>query len=133
MSFTLLACIAFNHVLLTKARPDVLPGLALAENISYILRNVSYFEQIGGPSPLTHLWYLGIDAQFSLVWPLLMTLFAAIMPSRSITRRICLVLAVASAVAMGVLYNPDTGDHSIALTEGRHEAFRRTAMFLESL
>ena len=31
------------------------------------------------------------------------------------------------------LYNPDTGDHSIALTEGRHEAFRRTAMFLESL
>lgn len=106
---TVLICIVANHVLLTKARPDVLPGLALAENISYILRNVSYFEQIGGPSPLTHLWYLGIDAQFSLVWPLLMTLFAAIMPSRSITRRICLVLAVASAVAMGVLYNPDTG------------------------
>lgn len=106
---TVLICIVANHVLLTKARPDVLPGLALAENISYILRNVSYFEQIGGPSPLTHLWYLGIDAQFSLVWPLLMTLFAAIMPSRSITRRICLVLSVASAVAMGVLYNPDTG------------------------
>jgi peptidoglycan/LPS O-acetylase OafA/YrhL len=106
---TVLLCIAFNHVLLTKARPDVLPGLALAENVSYILRNVSYFEQIGGPSPLTHLWYLGIDAQFALVWPLLMTLFAAIMPSRSITRRICLVLAAASAVAMGVLYNPDAG------------------------
>ncbi len=106
---TVLVCIVANHVLLTKARPDVLPGLALAENISYILRNVSYFEQIGGPSPLTHLWYLGIDAQFCLVWPLLMTLFAAIMPSRSITRRICLVLAIASAVAMGVLYDPDAG------------------------
>lgn len=52
---TVLICIVANHVLLTKARPDVLPGLALAENISYILRNVSYFEQIGGPSPLTHL------------------------------------------------------------------------------
>lgn len=106
---TVLVCIVCNHVLLTKARPDVLPGLALAENVSYIVRNVSYFEQIGGPSPLTHLWYLGIDAQFCLVWPLLMTLFAALMPSRSITRRISLVLAVASAVAMGVLYNPDTG------------------------
>lgn len=31
------------------------------------------------------------------------------------------------------LYNPPIGDHSIALTEGRHEAFRRTAMFLEAL
>ena len=109
IAFVILACIAFNHVLLTKAKPDVLPGLGLFENISYILRNVSYFEQIGGPSPLTHLWYLGVDAQFSLVWPLLMLLFAAIMPSRATTRRITLALAIASAVAMGLLYNPEAG------------------------
>ncbi len=31
------------------------------------------------------------------------------------------------------LYTPETGEHNIVLTEGRHEAFRRTAMFLESL
>lgn len=31
------------------------------------------------------------------------------------------------------LYTPDYGEHSIVLTEGRHEAFRRTAMFLESI
>lgn len=31
------------------------------------------------------------------------------------------------------LYNPDTGEHNIILTEGRHEAFRRCAMFLKSL
>ena len=31
------------------------------------------------------------------------------------------------------LYNPDHGEHNIVLTEGRHEAFRRAAMFLESL
>ncbi|MBP3893423.1 MAG: acyltransferase [Atopobiaceae bacterium] len=109
IAFTILACIAFNHVLLTKARPDVLPGLALCENVSYILRNVSYFEQIGGPSPLTHLWYLGVDAQFSLVWPILMVAFAAVMPSRATTRRVTLALAVASAVAMGLLYNPEAG------------------------
>ena len=109
IALTVLACIAFNHVLLTKARPDVLPGLALCENLSYIVRNVSYFEQIGGPSPLTHLWYLGIDAQFCIVWPILMMILSAVMPARSTTRRICLVLALASAVAMGVLYNPDAG------------------------
>ena len=31
------------------------------------------------------------------------------------------------------LYRPDYGEHNIVLTEGRHEAFRRTALFLESL
>lgn len=105
---TVLACVIGNHVLLTKAKPDILPGLALVENVSYILRNVSYFEQIGGPSPLTHLWYLGVDAQFCLIWPLLMIIFS-MLPSRTIARRLCLVLAVASAVAMGVLFNPAEG------------------------
>lgn len=109
VAFTILACVAFDHVLLTKARPDVLPGLGLFENISYILRNVSYFEQIGGPSPLTHLWYLGVDAQFSLAWPLVMLLCSAVLPSHGTTRRLCLALACASAIAMGVLYNPDAG------------------------
>ena len=31
------------------------------------------------------------------------------------------------------LYTPDYGEHNIVLTEGRHEAFRKIAMFLESL
>lgn len=108
VALTVLGCIAFDHVLLTKARPDVPGALGLFENVSYILRNVSYFEQIGGPSPLTHLWYVGVDAQFCLVWPLVM-LLCSVLPSRSATRRLCLALALASAVAMAVLYNPDAG------------------------
>lgn len=32
-----------------------------------------------------------------------------------------------------VLYTPDTGEHVIILTEGRHEAFKKCAMFLNSL
>ncbi len=109
IAFTVLTCIICNHVLLTKAKPDVIPGIGLYENISYILRNVSYFEQIGGPSPLTHLWYLGVDVQFNLVWPLIMLLGYAVLPSRAASRRLALLLAVISAVAMGVLYNPDSG------------------------
>ncbi|MEA4973812.1 MAG: alpha/beta fold hydrolase [Candidatus Metalachnospira sp.] len=31
------------------------------------------------------------------------------------------------------LYTPDYGEHSIVLTEGRHEAFRRVAMFIEGI
>ena len=52
--------------------------------------------------------------------------------------------AVADPESAGIIYNrissenkqiytPDYGEHNIVLTEGRHEAFRRTAMFLESL
>lgn len=109
IAFTVLACVIFNHVLLTKARPDVLPGLGLFENISYILRGVSYFDQIGGPSPLTHLWYVGVDIQFCLVWPLIMLLCGALFPSHTATRHLALILSVVSAVAMALLYNADTG------------------------
>ena len=31
------------------------------------------------------------------------------------------------------LYTPDSGEHNIILTEGRHEVFRRSAFFLKSL
>lgn len=109
VALSVLACVALDHPLLTKARPDVLPGLALAENVSYIVRDVSYFDQIGGPSPLTHLWYVGVDAQFCLIWPVVMYALLATMPSRATTRRITLALALVSAVAMGVLYDPDAG------------------------
>lgn len=58
-----------NHVLLTKMRPDIVPGLFMFINWAKIVRNESYFAAAGSPSPLTHLWSLAIEAQFYLVWP----------------------------------------------------------------
>ena len=100
------ACVVGNHVLLTKLRPDVLPSLLLATNLSYIVRGGSYFAQIGGPSPLMHLWYLGLDFQFVLLWSLGLLLLDKVRGTR---RRIIvtLVLAVASAVEMAVLFVPE--------------------------
>lgn len=111
----LLACVTANHVLLTKMRPDVLPALALVPNLSYIVRGVSYFDQIGGPSPLTHLWYVGLDAQMAIVLPILLLLGLRVATrgtgrlgarGRVTLACVCLALAVASAVLMGVLYVP---------------------------
>ena len=105
-------CVAFNHVLLTKMRPDVLPALGLFENIHYILSNQSYFEALGAPSPLTHLWYLGLDAQFCLVWaPLAYFMFDERGRSHPWGRYLALVLALVSAILMGVLFDP-TADPS---------------------
>ena len=103
-----LLCVLFNHVLLTKVRPDVVPALLFFENVSYILRNMSYFDALGAPSPLTHLWYLGVDMQFCLVWPIVLVFILdrdgrAGRPQRIAT----LVLALVSAIAMAVLYRPD--------------------------
>ncbi len=100
------ACVVGNHVLLTKLRPDVLPSLLLVTNLSYIVRGGSYFAQIGGPSPLMHLWYLGLDFQFVLLWSVGLLLLDKVGDAH---RRIIvtLVLAVASAIEMAVLFVPE--------------------------
>ncbi|HAM15518.1 MAG TPA: hypothetical protein DCP91_06630, partial [Eggerthellaceae bacterium] len=101
----------FSPLLLTKMRPDILPGLFWFQNWWYILRDISYFDAVGAPSPLTHFWSLAIEEQFYLIWPIiLLGVFKAGM-GRTGVRRACLVLAVVSAVAMAVLYVPQ-GDPS---------------------
>ena len=65
-------CTLFNHVLLTKMRPDIVPSLFFFNNWWQIFHNVSYFEALGAPSPLTHFWSLAIEEQFYVVWPLLL-------------------------------------------------------------
>lgn len=100
-----------SPVLLTKMRPDIVPGLFWFENWWYILRDISYFDAIGAPSPLTHFWSLAIEEQFYLVWPIvLLGVFKAGAGKKSV-RRICLALALVSAIAMALLYNP-SGDPS---------------------
>ena len=62
----------FNRVLFTKACSDLLSVLLGYNNWWQIFNNVSYFENAGAPSPLTHCWSLAIEAQFYLVYPLLL-------------------------------------------------------------
>lgn len=99
-------CVLFNHPLLTKLRPDVLPSLFWFQNWWYVFRGLSYFDSLGDPSPLTHFWSLAIEEQFYLVWPIILLLVSRLGAGKTLIRRGCLVLAVASALLMGVLYNP---------------------------
>lgn len=103
---TTVLCALFAHPLLPKLKSDVLSALLFFENIHYILSDVPYFAAAGLPSPLTHLWFLGVTMQFYLVWPLLLLLLRRVCP----TRRALLVavgaLVLASAIEMAVLYDP---------------------------
>lgn len=101
-------CIAFSQILLTKMRPDIVPSLLGFLNWYYIAQGFSYFDQIGAPSPLTHLWYIGVDVQICIVWPLTLGFLLRRGVRAATMRRVCAGLAVASAVLMAVLYDPSS-------------------------
>ncbi len=102
-------CTLFDHALLTKMRPEVLPSLLFVNNWWQVLNDASYFASIGLPSPLTHFWSLAIEEQFYLVLPL--SLFAVLRFGGRLGRRrslsaIILGLAALSALEMALLYDP---------------------------
>lgn len=99
-------CAIFNHVMLTKMRPDILPSLLFFNNWWQIAQDVSYFNALGDPSPLTHFWSLAIEEQFYLIWPPLLFAMVSMHVSKPNTRRVVLGLAAVSAIAMMALYNP---------------------------
>lgn len=99
-------CTIFNHVMLTKMRPDILPSLLFFNNWWQIFNNVSYFNALGDPSPLTHFWSLAIEEQFYVVWPVLLLVLLRLGARRKVIRIVVGVLAVASALGMALLYDP---------------------------
>jgi peptidoglycan/LPS O-acetylase OafA/YrhL len=94
-------------------RDAVSAAVLYVSNWWLIFQHVSYFARFGPPSPLNHLWSLGVEEQFYIFWPFLLLLGARFVreaPSpgrvRSRLAGATLGLAVASAVAMALLYGP---------------------------
>ncbi|HTZ64684.1 MAG TPA: acyltransferase family protein [Solirubrobacteraceae bacterium] len=82
-------------------------------NWQLILQHVSYFARFGPASPLNHLWSLGVEEQFYILWPLLLPLGVRLIRERPTAAGLrprlalaTLILAAASAVEMGLLYRP---------------------------
>jgi peptidoglycan/LPS O-acetylase OafA/YrhL len=85
-------------------RGDALAAFLYVANWYFIFHNQPYFEVVAHPSPLLHLWSLGVEEQFYLLWPLLLT--GALLVLRRWAFALALVLAVASAALMAILYQP---------------------------
>lgn len=101
----------FNHSLFTKLREDMWAALFWFTNWWYIVRDVSYFDALGAPSPLTHFWSLAIEEQFYLIWPVVLLLAHRFGMKRETMRNATLVLVGISVLEMAILFNP-TGDSS---------------------
>ncbi|MCG4616923.1 acyltransferase family protein [Varibaculum cambriense] len=91
----------FAPSLLLKVQSDCLPATLFVSNWFYIFRNVPFFAAAGLPSPLTHLWFLGVLAQFYVVWPLIVYLLLKV---RRAAPAITAVLILASAAAMAIFW-----------------------------
>ena len=96
----------FARPLLHHIKAIVLTNLLWVYNWWEIKNGQSYFDQFGGISPFTHLWTLGVEAQFYLLWPLILILLFRILGKKKRVARVVLLLAIASAVEMALLYDP---------------------------
>ena len=108
----LVATLAYAVVFLpgevARLRGDALAAFGYVTNWYLIFGQESYFETVGQPSLLKHLWSLAVEEQFYLFWPLVFAVGMGVGAMRLRWRvlTVTLVGAVASAVTMAILYVP---------------------------
>ncbi len=83
-------------------RTDIIASLGYVSNWWYIFHDQSYFEAIGRPPMLAHLWSLAVEEQFYLVWPVVL-LIAFRWRGRPGVRRAAIIGAIASTLLMATL------------------------------
>ena len=57
----------------TEVREAMLASIAYVTNWYLIFNHQSYFESLGRPPLLQHLWSLAVEEQFYVVWPILLS------------------------------------------------------------
>lgn len=107
---TLLYALVFLPEEVAGLRAEVLAALGYATNWYLIFAEQSYFEAIGRPPLLKHLWSLAIEEQFYVLWPLILgTLLSVWGAARRGYHSLAVVLAAgasASTFLMAYLYEP---------------------------
>ena len=106
-----------------RIRWDGIATLAYVANWRAIFAHRSYWDLFSAPSPLEHTWSLAIEEQFYVLWPLLVG--AVLARGRNAPRRmlvVSIVLALASAIAMFVLFNPGATTRAYLGTDTRGAA-----------
>jgi peptidoglycan/LPS O-acetylase OafA/YrhL len=102
---SLLYTVLFLPDEVSSLRGDALASLGYVTNWYLIFEDQSYFEALGRPSLLRHLWSLAVEEQFYVFFPLI---FAAVLARLYVRYALALVCAVvlASVALMAVIFEP---------------------------
>ncbi|MDF2824644.1 MAG: acyltransferase 3, partial [Mycobacterium sp.] len=95
---------------ITGLRDDAVAAFLWMANWAFVAQGTDYFSQGSPPSPLQHMWSLGVEEQFYLVWPLLVVAVPLVVlllrrsaPSLRAVRLTIFVLATLGAAASATL------------------------------
>ena len=109
----LVATLAYSVVFLpgevAGLREDAIAAVGYVTNWFLVLGQQSYFESVGRPSLLQHLWSLAVEEQFYLIWPIVLAVGLGVGTKyrrQKLVLAVALAGAAASAVAMALMYTP---------------------------
>jgi peptidoglycan/LPS O-acetylase OafA/YrhL len=100
-------CVVFARGELASLGGQVLSALLYVSNWYYIAENLSYFQALGRPPLLLHLWSLAVEEQYYIVWGALLTLLLPRVRRR--LKPLIIGLAVAALVSTALMawwYSP---------------------------
>ena len=115
----------FHKELLVGIREEVAVIFLSIDNWWQIATQTSYFMKTAEHSPFLHLWYLSVEVQLLLLWPLLFFCYRKLKEKagKRAASWLFLILAAVSAVLMGVQYRPDALNRAYYGTDTRAFAF----------
>ena len=91
-------------------RPEIMSVLLGYNNWWQISQNADYFARLNNLTPFTHLWFLGVEIQYFLIFPIILLIYAKIYDAgyKKFALAFAAILCVESAAIMPLLYQPET-------------------------
>jgi peptidoglycan/LPS O-acetylase OafA/YrhL len=115
-----------------STRSGLLSAVTYVTNWHLIFTDVSYFEAIGRPPLLQHLWSLAVEEQYYLLWPLAVAGLVAVGGRRAVSLA-CAAGVVASTALMWAIVDPNSPSRVYYGTDTRAAGILLGALFATTM